>query len=168
MSKVSTHCLGNQKLVLTKLPLYEYRHLWAEESGRLVNNSAQWSYGNGSTGFMGLALAGEGWEVVELAISADTYPATATAEVGVCDYLIAPSNTAANVLATISVSSSTDGFGDTNNMAKVEAVNPPVPVNAQALLGFRTLSATGNVSDVRVQVTVRRKIGNYVAEVELQ
>lgn len=168
MSKVSTHCLSNQKLVLTKLPLYEYRHLWAEESGRLSNNSAQWSYGNGATGFMGLALVGEGWEIVEIGFMADTYPATATLEVGVCDYLIAPSNAAANVLATISVSSSTDGFGDTNNVAKVEAVNPPVPVNSQAIVGFRTLSVTGNISDARVTATLRRKIGDYITEVELQ
>ena len=168
MSKVDARCCCcKSELSVTTAPLYEYWHLWAEEGGRLRNNSAQWSYGNGSTGFMGLPVAGEGWELINIGFMADTYPAQAVVEVAVCDYLIAPSSAASNILASITVNGSTDGFGDTGNAAKTIILDPPVPVNPQAIIGFRTIGVTGNVSDARVVATLRRKVGEYVSAVSL-
>lgn len=158
--------LQQPTLLVVKQPLYEYRDVWAEEGGVLNNNSAQWSYGNGATGFMGLPIMDDGWEVTHMYFHADTYAANTAVEVALCDYTT-PSNAAANILATIALSNSVDGFGATNNAAKYVELSPYVPVPNPAILGFRTISRVGTASDVRVGVRLRRQIGEYVSDVSI-
>ena len=121
-------------------PLYEYRELWAEENGAIANNSAEWSFGNGATGYIGLPFDA-GWEVVELGFNADTYPATGTVTIELSSYNT-PSNAAGNAIASLSLANSTDGGGATNNAYKHEVLTTPqsVPVG---LVGFLTRTVTG-------------------------
>lgn len=152
-------------LDITTEPLYEYRDVWAEESGGADAVSAEWSFGNGATGFIGLPFDA-GWELIAISYHADTYPATASISVAVADYQIAPSNAATNVLATISLASATDGGGTTNNACKyVDLSGAPVTINDKAIIGFRTTEEVGSVSDHRVHARFRRQIGNYVSGV---
>lgn len=154
---VGTPVSGSPTGEPVELTSYEYREFWAEESGGLNANSAEWSFGNGATGFIGIPVQGEGWEVFEMWFHADTYPSTASIEVAVCDYMIAASSAAANVLSSISLADARDGFGYTNNATKVVRLDKPIALNEKALVGFRTLSLKGSVSDARVGVRIRRK-----------
>ncbi len=152
-----------QELIVSKLPLYEYKELWAEESAGLNNNSAEWSFGNGAAGFIGIPI-GEGWEVVEMGFHADNFQAAATVTVELVDFTT-PS-TAAAVISSISLSNSTDGGGTTNNAYKLISLNQPIP--SGAVLGFRTTGLTGAISDARVYARFRRQIGEYISEVQIQ
>lgn len=147
---------------VTKLPLYEYREIWAEESGGLTNNSSEWSYGNGATGFMGLVVD-EGWEAVAMYFHADTYAATTSIQVDLMSYVTA-SNAAANTIASISLANASDGGGTTDNAFKYETFGTPAPVPAGPI-GFLTRSLVGTASDGRVGARLRRQIGEYVSEV---
>lgn len=148
-------------------PRFETRHVWAEEAGALNANSAEWSFGNGATGFIGLPICEDGWEITQVSFHGDTYAAQTQVEIAVCDYAIAPSAAAANILTTISLANSTDGTGATNNATKCVEVDPPIAVNAGAILGFRTLQVTGTASDCRVQVRMRRQTGTHVTNVAI-
>jgi len=99
-------------LSTTSQSVYEYRDIWSEEAGVLNADNSQWSYGNGSTGFIGLPID-SGWEVVAMYFHADTYPATGSVVIDLMDYGLDPSNATANTIATISVTSATDGGGNT-------------------------------------------------------
>lgn len=155
------------ELVVTKLPLYETIVIWAEESGATNANSAEWSFGNGATGFMGLTWDNaDGWEAVAMSFHADTYAATATIQVDLMNYGNTPSNAAANTLVSIAVANAADGGGQTNN-AKKWIDFAPVPIPANAVLGFITRGETGNISDARVLVKLRKQIGEYVSDVTL-
>lgn len=154
-------------LTVTKEPLYEYRDIWAEESGAVNAGTAQWSFGNGATGFMGLPIDA-GWEVEAMYFHADTYPATATVQVDLMNYGNSPSNAAANTITSISLSSSTDGGGATNNGYKYEQLATPVliPVTGTStVIGFITRVRTGAISDARVGARLRRQIGEFVSDV---
>ena len=147
-------------------PLYESEHLWAEESGATNANSAEWSFGNGATGYMGLRWDDTtDWEIVGMSFSADTYPATATITVDLMNYAGAASAAAANTLSSISLANAQDGGGNTNNAHKWETIDPPVPVPAGSLLGFITRQETGAISDARVLVRLRRKVGEALVKV---
>ena len=149
--------------------LYEYRDIWAEESGAVDAGSAEWSFGNGATGYMGLPIDA-GWEVESMYFQADTYPATATVQVDLMDYGNVPSNAAANTITSISLASATDGDGGTNNGYKYEVLTSPVPISisgGSTLLGFITRSATGAISDARVGARLRRSVGKFVTDVTL-
>lgn len=140
-------------------PLYETRDVWAEEGSGLNADSAEWSFGNGATGYMGLPID-EGWEVISMAFHADQFPSTARVRVALVDYRT-PSNAAANVIRAIELNGATDGGGVINNAFKFENLATPVPVPANGVLGFRTLAVTGAVSDARVYARLRRQIGVY-------
>lgn len=158
---------ANPTLTVTKEPLYEYRDIWAEESGAVSAGTAQWSFGNGATGFMGLPIDA-GWEVEAMYFHADTYPATATVQVDLMNYGNVPSNAAANTITSISLSSSTDGGGATNNAYKYERLATPVliPVTGTStVIGFITRVRTGAISDARVGARLRRQIGEFVSDV---
>lgn len=156
-------------LIIEKQDLYEYRDIWAEESGAANANNSEWSFGNGATGFMGLPIEA-GWEVISMYFHADTYPATGTIQVDLMNYGNTPSNAAANTIASISLSSSTDGGGATNNGYKYESYATPIPVpttGGVTVIGFITRAVTGTISDERVGARLRRKIGEYVSDVVL-
>lgn len=153
-----------QPPVVSYAPLYEYQTIWAEESGALNANSAEWSFGNGATGFMGIPVD-EDWEVVSMFFHADTYAATATVQVDLMNYGNMPSNAAANTVASISLANATDGGGATNNAYKYVTLTAPIPVPANAVLGFITRNNVGNKSDCRVGVRLRRKVRDVVIDV---
>ena len=150
---------------IVKSPLYEYREIWAEEGGGLNANSAEWSYGNGAVGFMGLPID-DGWEVVELGFNADTYAATSTVTIDLMSYNT-PSNAAGNTIASLSLADATDGGGATNNAYKHEVLDTPEPVPG-GVIGFLTRSVTGTISDVRAYARLRRQSGEYVSDVSFQ
>lgn len=156
------------ELTVTKEPLYEHLVIWAEESGATNANSAEWSFGNGATGFMGLTWDNDDqWEAVAMSFHADTYAATATIQVDLMNFGNTPSSAAANTLASIELTSATDGGGQTNNAKKWTDFAAPVPIPANAVLGFITRAETGNISDARVLVKLRRQIGEYVSDVSI-
>lgn len=156
-------------LSVTKQDLYEYRDIWAEEGGGLNANSSQWSYGNGAVGFMGLPIDA-GWEVEAMYFHADTYPATASVTVDLMNYGNTPSNAAANTISSISLTSSTDGGGITNNGYKYETYPTPITIpvtGTTTVIGFITRSLTGSISDARVGARLKRKVGEYVSNVTI-
>lgn len=142
---------------VTEIPIYEYNLIWAEEGSGTNANTAEWSFGNGAAGFMGLPF-GEGWEITEMFFMADTYAATSTITVAVHNHREVASNAIGNDLASISLASATDGGGQTNNAAKNVTLNPPVPVPNNAVLGFITRGLTGSIGDARVGVRLRRQV----------
>lgn len=145
--------------------LYEYRDIWAEENGSLNANSAEWSFGNGAKGFTGLPID-SGWQVEAMYFQADTYPATATVTIDLMDYgSAAPGSAAANTLASLTMSSSTDGGGATNNGYKYEVLTTPVDipvVGDSTVIGFITRGLTGAISDARVGARLRRSVGSFL------
>lgn len=152
-------------LSVTKQPLYEYKEIWAEESSGTNAGSAEWSFGNGATGFIGLPID-DGWEVFEMGFHADTYPATAQIQIDLMDYGNTPSDAAANTISSLSLSGATDGGGTTNNAYKLESVGPtPIPVTGSTtVIGFITRGQSGSISDARVYARLRRQIGEYVSD----
>jgi hypothetical protein len=156
--------IERKQLRLTKQPVYEYRDIWAEESGRTNANSAEWSYGNGATGFIGLPVD-SGWELTALALHADTFASQAVLSVDAMAYpASSPGSSAANSLATITINGATDGGGEVNNAFKFLELTSPVAVPVTRF-GFITRTRTGNSSDVRVYARLRRKAGDYVSDV---
>ena len=155
-------------ILVTKQPLYEYKEIWAEESGGANANNSEWSFGNGATGFMGLPIDA-GWEVIQMGFMADTYAATATIQVDLMNYGNVASNAGANTIASIDLASATDGGGTTNNAYKMVDISPtPIPVIGTAtVIGFITRGLSGSVSDSRVLARLRRQVGEYVSEVTL-
>lgn len=149
----------------TTVPVYEYRDIWAEESGTLTANSAEWSFGNGATGFIGLPID-EGWEVEALYFHADTYAATAAISIDLMNYGNVPSDAAANTIATIELTSATDGGGDADNAYKYQKLLNPVAV-PEGVLGFTTRTLTGAATDGRVGARLRRKVADVVTSVTI-
>lgn len=161
--------INNIGVSVTKTAIYEYRDIWAEEGAGLSNGSAQWSFGNGSVGFIGLPID-SGWEVEAMYYHADTYPATATVRIDLMNYGNVASNAAGNTIASISLSSSTDGGGTTNNAYKYQKYATPIPINttgSSTVIGFITRSEVGNVTDSRIGARLRRKVGDFVSDVEI-
>lgn len=145
--------------------IYEYRDIWAEESGGTNANTAEWSFGNGATGFMGLPIDA-GWEVEAVYFHADTYAANASIQVDLMNYGNTPSNAAANTIASIALANSADGGGATNNAYKYEPLGSPVVIpvtGASTVIGFITRGETGNISDARVGARLRRPVATVVA-----
>lgn len=156
-------------LTVDTQPLYEYRDIWAEEGATATANNAEWSFGNGAVGFMGLPID-DGWEVVALAFHADTYAATATIQVDFMNYGNTPSGAAANTIASIALANSTDGGGVTNNAYKYEELAVPVAIpvtGSSTVIGFMTRAQAGSISDARIYARLRRQVGEYVSDVQL-
>ena len=158
---------GEVTLDTILMPLYEERWVIAEENGVLNANSAEWSYGNGATGYMG-EVVDEGWEVVAMYLMADTYAATASVQVDLMNYGNTPSNAAANTISSISLTNSTDGGGATNNAYKYFQLPAPIPVpvtGTTTVLGFLTRNVSGTISDVRVGAKIRKLKGYYISNI---
>ena len=148
---------------VTKLPLYETREMWAEENAAISTNQAEWAYGNGAVGFIGLPFDA-GWEVTEIGFNADTMDANAVVTIDVMSYNQSNANT---VIDSLTITGSTDGGGATNHSFKHHIVPTPIVVPA-GLVGFYTRSVTGGtVSDARVWARFRRKVGDYISDITL-
>lgn len=142
--------------------LYEYRDIWAEESGAATNDNTQWSYGNGATGFIGLPIDA-GWEVEAMYFQSDIGGSAAESlSVHLVDFTT-PS-AAAPVIATISLTAA--GAGVDNNAYLFEPLATPVAVPTGAVLGFRTGTEVGTWSDMRVGARLRREISDYVVAIQ--
>jgi len=146
-----------------EVELFEYRDIWAEESGAMTNNSAEWSYGNGATGFIGLPIDA-GWLVESMYFHADTYAARTRIEVALLNYGNTPSSAAANRLTSITLANAADGGGQTNNAYKmVNSNDVPIPVTGtHTVIGFHTVSLRGAASDGRVGARLRRSLGFFL------
>lgn len=148
------------ELVVTKLPLYEYRDVWAEEGAALNANTDEWSFGNGATGVIGIAV-GSGWEAVSMSFHADAHTPPSQVTVNAVDR----QNAGAVTIASITLTGPTDGGGQVNNSFKVVEYSPPIPLADNAVVGFRTGTKTGTVNNARVCIRLRRPIGEYVSDV---
>ncbi len=131
---------------------YEYRDIWAEESGAATNNNTQWSFGNGATGIIGLPV-GNNWEVTEMYFQADS--GGSAAESISVEMIDIQTGTPANV-STISVTGAGDGQDD--NAHLITTYGTPITVPDGAVLGFRTVSEVGAYIDMRVGARLRRQL----------
>jgi len=151
-------------LTVTKLPLYEYRDIWAEENGSLSNNNPEWSFGAGAEGYIGLPIDA-GWEVIAMYFHSDVNGAGDDLTINLINIATNPSGTAPTI-ATLTMTNS--GSGQANNAwIYQDMTNAPAAVPANAVLGFRTGTEVGNINDARVGVRLRRKVGDYVSDVLL-
>ena len=148
-------------ITVTKSPTYEYMDIWAEESGAIQTSQSEWSFGNGATGFIGLPVDA-GWEVIAMSFHSDIWAAASSAEVHLVDFQGTPTATSP-VISTISVTNA--GDGENNNAYLYDAFPTPVAVPANAVLGFRTGTISGTVSDGRVAARLRRQTGEHVTDV---
>ena len=160
---------GGGTLTVTKEDLFEYREIWAEENGTISSNQAEWSYGNGAVGWIGIPHdAKDNWEVFAMYLNADTFAAGSSARVSVRQFETG-SNTTAHKIADITLDDTTND-GVVNHAFFYEEFSTPIPLpypTTSAPIGFYTETVTGSVSDVRVGVRLRRKIGEYVSDVTL-
>jgi len=148
-----------QTLTVTKTPHYEYMTIWAEESGALSDNNAQWSFGNGATGNIGIRID-DGWEIVGASLNFDVGGSAAEAmDVDIMDF-----QAGAAVLANVSIAAA--GDGQDNNPHEYTAITPTAVPNG-AVIGFRTGDEVGAWSDGRVMVRLRRQDGEYVSDVSI-
>lgn len=123
---------------------YEKIVIWAEENGGLANNQLEWSFGNGATGRIGIPLP-EAWEAYAVSFNADTNGGSDSVLMAVID-----SNTNTNLFTFTAT-------GNTNNMVYTEILTTPVAIPVGTSIGFRTITETGNVTDARVAVFLRRR-----------
>ncbi|NLP56679.1 hypothetical protein [Lutibacter sp. B1] len=124
--------------------VYEKIVIWADENGTLSDNNLQWSFGNGATGQIGIPLP-EAWEAYAVSFNAaNTNGASETVKMAIID-----SDTNTN-LFTFTAS------GSVNNMVYTEILTTPISIPAGTSLGFRTVTVSGTVKNVRVAVFLRR------------
>lgn len=109
--------------------------IWAEESGNLSNNNAQWSFGNGSTGFIGIPL-GITCELFAVSINANTVGTSVS---------INFQRDGSNVI--------TQNFNSNNQVIAFTAIQ----YSQGQLLSFRTNTAIGTWNNVRVCAWFRVK-----------
>lgn len=151
-------------LATTTRPLYEYRDIWAEESGGNDDNTSEWSFGNGATGDIGLPIDDD-WEVVAMYFQADTGGSPAESmEVHLVDKQTTV-GAGSPVIATVNITAA--GSGADNNAFIFQDFATPVAVPDGAVLAFRTGNEVGTWSDSRVGARLRRQVGTYVDSVTL-
>lgn len=155
-------------LNLTHTPIYEYREIWAEESLAISSNQAEYSYGNGAVGNIGIPnIPDPNWEIIGMYFNADIFEAGASATIA-CYQFLTPSNDQSNEVCTITINGPSDGGGEVNHAYKYLEYDPPKALphaNTAAPIGFYTKTVTGAISDVRIGVRLRRKIGEAVTGV---
>lgn len=149
-------------LLVTTQPLYEYREIWAEESGAISNNSTQWSYGNGDVGAIGIPVT-SGWEITEGYIQSD-FGGAPTESLSIIIEDFRPSTAGTN-LGTFQITAA--GNGQNENASFTQVFTTPIIVPDNAVIGFRTQTEIGTWSSTRVGVRLRRQIGTYVSSVSL-
>lgn len=153
---------GGQLNVQTA-PVYEYREIWGEENAALATGySAEFSYGNGATGYIGIPFDA-GWQLIQMYFNADTFNiSTGWINIDVSCFLTA-SSTAAHVFATMAIDSN-NIQGQTNNAWYIETLATPIAIPSGPI-GFATRSSSGGITDARVGIRARREIGQYVTGV---
>lgn len=155
--------LSSVSLNVTTQPLYEYRTFWAEENGAVANNSFEWSFGNGSTGAIGLPFEA-GWEITQVFMQSEV--SGTSLQVDFLDTAVV-NTAAAPVLFSITHSAATwFGAGGTNRASIVD-LSPVVILAADSIIAPYTRTEVGIFSDVRVGFNARRQIGDYVSAVSV-
>ena len=119
--------------------LYFEQIIWAEENGGLTNNSAQYSFGNGATGNIGIPVP---WDCEALGMVYQGESGTGSADLT----LVVNGVDSAGFI-------SVSGSGSANG--QINTFPAPVPLNSGDSLGFVTRNLSGALSDVRVGVRVR-------------
>ena len=143
-------------------PIYEYQTFWAEEHTIFDANGFIWSFGNGAVDSIGLPIGGAGWELVGLGFQANTYASAATVDISVRDIRTTP-DLSAPTIGSISLSSATDGGGQTDNASKyVDLSGAPLPVPVDAVIAFFKESHTGLIENARILARFRREVGQVV------
>ena len=161
---ISLPSVADVALTVTKLPLYEYRDIWAEESAAINSNTPEWSFGNGADGYIGLPID-SGWEVIAMYFHSDINGINDDLTINLINIATTPS-AAAPTIATVTMVNS--GSGQANNAwVFQDMLAAPVSVPANAVLGFRTGIEVGNIQDARVGVRLIRQICEYVSNVQL-
>lgn len=120
---------GDVTLGLASTQAYTIFPIWAEENGGLSNNNRQWSFGNGSTGNIGIVLP----------IAAECFAMTMEAEVGGTSVSIE--------LMRNDVAITSELFNGDNDF---NILSTPIQFAAGERIGFRTDVETGAYTDVRV------------------
>ena len=123
-----------------------YTIIWAEESTAVASNTAEWSFGNGDVGNIGIPLADD-WEIYALGFNADSSSGGATISFDIVDF-----TTNTDVATNIATP---NNLGVTNNYVSVVDI-PTVQINRGTTLGFRTNTITGTISSARVIAYLRR------------
>lgn len=108
--------------------------IWAEENGGLVNNNRQWSFGNGSTGAVNIAIP----------IDCEVFAMSLDAEVGGTSVSIELMQENVPVISQLF-----------NGITDFAVFGTPIPVTAGDRLGFRTDVETGAYTDARVSAWLR-------------
>lgn len=107
--------------------------IWAEEGAALGNGQAEWSFGNGATGFIGIPM-GIDCELFAISVNADTFGTSVSIDI---------QRDGAAV--------STPNFTSNNQVIAITAV----PYTQGQLLSFQTNTVVGGMTDVRVCAWMR-------------
>lgn len=107
--------------------------IWAEENAGLANGSAEWSFGNGATGFIGIPM-GVDCELFAISVNAD-----------------APGTSVSIDIQRDGAAVSTPNFTANNQVIAITAV----PFAQGELLSFQTNTVVGTWTDVRVCAWMR-------------
>lgn len=107
--------------------------IWAEENSGLANGEAEWSFGNGATGFIGIPM-GIDCELFAISINADTFGTSVSIDIQRDGAAVSTPNFTAN-----------------NQVIPITAV----PYNQGQLLSFQTNTVVGGGTDFRVCAWMR-------------
>lgn len=113
--------------------------IWAEEAGGRNNNS-QYSYGNGSTGNIGITLAHD-CILYALTSQADSSTNNSDVSVEIMDF-----TSGSVALQSVNLANA----GQANNYHSVVNLSDPIKLTKGTVIGFRTNVERGNTSDKRV------------------
>ena len=117
--------------------------IWAEENGALSSNSDEWSFGNGSVGAdIGIPLVEE-WELYGASFNADVFNSATITGMQIKDMATG------TVIATFDISSQHHTF----------IFPDPIAVPAGSVIGFKTGTLTGSITDARVVAWLRQPVG---------
>jgi len=137
--------------------VYEYKELWAEESGAVSSNNSQYSWGNGDVGTIGAPIDND-WEIIGVWIDADSGGSVGESlSTGIMDF----QNNSNTVITTVDITAAGDGQ-DNNAFLYVDLTAAPVDVPNGAKVGFRTITEVGTWAGTRAGVRMRRSIGNFI------
>ncbi len=107
--------------------------IWAEENAALANGQTEWSFGNGSTGFIGIPL-GIDCELFAISFNADSFGTSASIDINRDGTAVATPN-----------------FTSNNQVIAITAI----PYTQGQLLSFETNTVSGTTTDARVCAWMR-------------
>ncbi len=124
--------------------------IWAEENGGINPNSNEWSFGNGSTGQIGIPIIND-WEIYGMSLQ--VLNATGSGSVTVAAW----NRTTNTQFGSAEITGTAAGSGGPIN-ATITFDPTIIPVSSGDVIGFRTTAESGTLSNARVAVWLRRQI----------